>query len=248
MKLGDFISASGERNKSLRCTDVYSVTNSLGFTPSAEHFSKEVFSKDLKTYRVVRRGMIAYNPSRINVGSVALQDKRSEVIVSPLYVVFEVDESRLLPEFLLRFLKSKRGLEQIVSSSTGTVRNNLKFDALCGMEIRLPSLADQHGCVGGLKAISNQISALDLTLKRLDQLVKSRFVEMFESLLHLLSLKLLLVERANEHEIGELADNLNGVGDTAFPHLLPNGVDLALGCSGNHRLAPLLHKALVGTH
>ena len=63
------------------------MTNSCGFTPSEAYFSKEVYSKELKTYKVVERNMIAFNPSRINVGSVALQDKADEVIVSPLYVV-----------------------------------------------------------------------------------------------------------------------------------------------------------------
>ncbi len=56
-----------------------------------------------------------------------------------------------------------------------------------------------------------------------------------KELLHALGLKFLLVKRTNEHEVGELADDLEGVGDAALPHLLPDGVDLTLGCSRNHR-------------
>ena len=74
--------------------------------------------------------MIAYNPSRINVGSVALQDKDDEVIVSPLYVVFDIDEDIVLAEFLEKFLHSDVALMQIRGLTSGSVRDSLKFSAL----------------------------------------------------------------------------------------------------------------------
>ena len=157
------------------------MTNSCGFTPSEAYFSKEVYSKELKTYKVVERNMIAFNPSRINVGSVALQDKADEVIVSPLYVVFSVDERRLLPEYVVRFLKSKPGLRQIAARSIGTVRNNLKYDALCRMEMNLPSLEDQQTQLAALSLVEKQISAQKAMISHLQSLAKSRFVEMFGS-------------------------------------------------------------------
>ena len=179
VKLGAIVRASSERNKGGRCDSVYSVTNSQGFIPSEEYFSKEVFSKDLDTYRVVKRDMIAYNPSRINVGSVALQDKSDEVVVSPLYVVFSVDESKVTPGYVVRFLKSKPGLDQIVFQSIGTVRNNLKYKALCQMELTLPSLSMQRDRLANLVSIESRISQSRKVIEELDSLVKSRFVEMF---------------------------------------------------------------------
>ena len=179
VRLGDVVSASSERNKGGRCSAVYSVTNSQGFVPSEDYFSKEVYSKDLKTYRVVERNMIAYNPSRINVGSVALQDKCDEVVVSPLYVVFSVDGSRVKPGYAVRFLKSKPGLDQIAFQSIGTVRNNLKFKALCQMRLKLPSLAVQEERLANLASIESQINQSRKAIEEFDQLAKSRFVEMF---------------------------------------------------------------------
>ena len=179
VKLGDLISPFTKRNKDALCTDVYSVTNSRGFTPSEDYFSKEVFSKDLKTYRIVKQGMIAYNPSRINVGSIAIQDKLPEVVVSPLYIVFETDKSRLLPEYALGYLRSKPGLDQIAFQSIGTVRNNLKYDALCRITINLPSLDRQRTCIDQLDRIASIIELLNRYKTELDALVKSRFVEMF---------------------------------------------------------------------
>ena len=182
VKLGAIVRASSERNKEGRCDSVYSVTNSQGFIPSEDYFSKEVFSKDLTTYRVVKRDMIAYNPSRINVGSVALQDKCNEVVVSPLYVVFSVDEGKVTPGYIVRFLKSKPGLDQITFQSIGTVRNNLKFKALCQMELTLPPLSVQRDRLANLVSIESQIDRSRKVVEELDSLVKSRFVEMFGDL------------------------------------------------------------------
>ena len=179
VKLGDYVKNSSRKNKNGGCTAVYSVTNSQGFIPSTEYFSKEVYSKELGTYKLVDRGMIAYNPSRINVGSVALQDCVDQAIVSPLYVVFSVDDTRLSPEYVVRFLKSKPGLDQIAFRSIGTVRNNLKFDGLCQMDIAVPALEVQEQCVIALKGIESQKTLAEKYLSKLDELVKSRFVEMF---------------------------------------------------------------------
>ena len=181
VRLGDVLKSSSTRNKDNRCANVYSVTNSKGFVPSEEYFSKEVFSKELRTYRIVARNMLAYNPSRINVGSVALQDKADEVVVSPLYVVFSTDTSKLMPEYLVHFLKSKPGLDQIAFQSIGTVRNNLKYKALCQMELRIPSLGEQQARLNTLREVQLQIEQAESQIAELDQLAKSRFVEMFAS-------------------------------------------------------------------
>ncbi len=168
------------RNRDGLCTDVYSVTNSQGFIPSVDYFNKEVFSNELRSYRVVERGMLAYNPSRINVGSIALQNKADCVVVSPLYVVFSVDERRVLPEYLLSFLKCGAGLSQISANSIGTVRNNLKFEGLCNITIVLPSLEAQRRRVLLMREIDRLVRGARSQLSLLDGLVKSRFVEMFE--------------------------------------------------------------------
>ena len=167
------------RNRDGLCTDVYSVTNSQGFIPSVDYFNKEVFSNELRSYRVVERGMLAYNPSRINVGSIALQNKADCVVVSPLYVVFSVDERRVLPEYLLSFLKCGAGLSQISANSIGTVRNNLKFEGLCNITIVLPSLEAQRRRVLLMREIDRLVRGARSQLSLLDGLVKARFVEMF---------------------------------------------------------------------
>ena len=179
MRLGELVESSKAKNKDGLFADVYSVTNSHGFVPSQEYFNKEVYSKELRTYRVVHRNMISYNPSRINVGSVAVQDKVDNAIVSPLYVVFSADETKVIPGYLVRFLRSKPGLDQIAQQSIGTVRSNLKFDALCKMQMPLPSLQAQVERMNKLTLVEQLADGCENYLSHLDELVKSRFVEMF---------------------------------------------------------------------
>lgn len=173
-KLRSLVSEYSVRNKNDACTDVYSVTNSQGFIPSTDYFSKEVFSKDLSTYKIVKKGMIAYNPSRINVGSVAVQSVEDEVIVSPLYVVFSVNASELLPEFLTYYLHSDKGLQQIAAHTSGSVRDSLKFNALQDIEINLYSIAEQREIIDKIQKLKSAIQKKQLILRKIDELVKSQ--------------------------------------------------------------------------
>lgn len=116
--LGDYITEYSVRNKSDENIPVYSVTNSQGFC--TEYFDKEVASKDKSTYKIVPRGFFAYNPSRINVGSVDWQRSEERVIVSPLYNVFSVSEE-LDKQYLFYFLKSDIGKHVVVKLFCNTL-------------------------------------------------------------------------------------------------------------------------------
>ena len=177
--LKHYIRECGARNKLRECTAVYSVTNSQGFVPSTDYFSKEVYSKDLTNYKIVKRGMIAYNPSRVNVGSLAVQNAEEQVIVSPLYVVISVDETQLLPEYLCYFLHSDIGLKEIAAHTAGSVRDSLKFSALQNIEITIRSVEEQRFIIRILQKVEALINKRRQTLNKLDDLVKSQFIEMF---------------------------------------------------------------------
>lgn len=83
-KLSKFIVEYSVKNKQNLPYPVYSVTNSAGFCTG--YFDKDVSSEDKKNYKIVPYGYFAYNPSRINVGSIDWQHCEENVIVSPLYV------------------------------------------------------------------------------------------------------------------------------------------------------------------
>ena len=175
-KLGDFITEYSVKNKGNETIPVYSVTNSQGFCK--EYFSKEVASQDKSTYKIVPYGCFAYNPSRINVGSIDWQDKEERVIVSPLYNVFSVSE-KLNQDYLLYFIKSKGTMELINAQATGTVRLNLKLSMLKEFQIPIPSLHQQQSIVSELDKINELIRLKKEQLGDYEKLAQSLFYEMF---------------------------------------------------------------------
>ena len=168
-----------ERNRTINCTDVYSVTNSAGFVPSTEYFNKEVFSKDISSYKVVRKGMFAYNPSRINVGSLAWLHEMETVVVSPLYIVFQIDDSKLCHQYLNLFMHSEIGNDQIRHLTTGSVRDSLKFSALKRISIPLPPIDTQRRIAAVLDKAQSLIAARREQIAVLDKLSKDLFIDMF---------------------------------------------------------------------
>ena len=175
-KLGDYIKEYSVKNKAGKDIPVYSVTNSQGFCK--EYFSKEIASQDKTSYKIVPYGFFAFNPSRINVGSIDWQHKEEQVIVSPLYNVFSVSESVLQP-YLLYYLKSPATIKYIDAIATGTVRLNLKLSMLKDFSIPVPSLSEQQSIVAELDKINELISLKKAQLSDLDSLAQSIFYDMF---------------------------------------------------------------------
>ncbi len=175
-KLGNYIKEYSVRNKMNEEIPVYSVTNTQGFCQ--DYFGKEVASKDKTTYKIVPYGCFAYNPSRINVGSVDWQRYEQRVIVSPLYNVFSVS-LELDQQYLYYYLKSDPTLQRIKHVATGSVRDNLKLEMLCEFPITIPEIEIQKGIVKRLDMLQHIITLKKQELNKLSDLVSVRFVEMF---------------------------------------------------------------------
>ena len=175
-RLGDYIQEYSVRNRTEEDIPVYSVTNTQGFCQ--DYFGKEVASKDKSTYNIVPKGCFAYNPSRINVGSVDWQRYEDRVIVSPLYNVFSVS-SQLDQQYLYYYLKSDYALQRIRAVATGGVRDNLKLAMLYEFPINVPSTESQCEIVKKLDGVKRVISLREQELQTLDDVIKARFVEMF---------------------------------------------------------------------
>ena len=176
VKLKAYLTEYSVRNKDGINYPVYSVTNSNGFC--TEYFTKDVSSEDKTNYKIVPFGYFAYNPSRINVGSIDCQEAEEAVIVSPLYNVFKCSKS-LDAHYLKYFFKSRYGANLINSNTSGSVRANLKFKTLCEFEIPALSLLEQERAVGLFERINNLITVEKRSLFLLNELIKSRFNELF---------------------------------------------------------------------
>ena len=175
-KIGKYIEEYTKKNKNNDPYPVYSVTNSNGFC--TDYFYKDVSGTNKTTYKIVPKGYFAYNPSRINVGSIDWQNREDNVIVSPLYVIFRC-LSGLDQDYLKYFLKSSEGLRLINEKTCGSVRNNLKFKDLSKFEFNIVDVEDQRKIVSKLKLIESAIQNEKKQIELYDELINARFVEMF---------------------------------------------------------------------
>lgn len=178
-KLERFISERAERNAEGQAAVVFSVTNTRGLSPAEEQFGKRVHSVDTTRYKVVRPNWFAYNPARVNVGSIDRLTHDQPVAVSPMYVVFEVTTPELDPHYLLYFLKSPVGNAAIRAHCQGSVRSILPFGGLASIELPMPDPPEQRRIVaildGAGAARRKRREALALT----DRLLQAVFLDMF---------------------------------------------------------------------
>lgn len=171
IRLKGLIKEVSKRNKDLSVSNVLSVTNSRGFINQSEQFDRSVASVDLSNYKIVKKGQFAYNPSRVNVGSLDLLKNFEEGILSPMYVVFKTDPKQLLPEFLYYHLKSWWFTGHIPQYVQGSVRDSLSFDGLQSMSFFIPSIDEQIKIV---EVLSEARQELEIKQKHLEELKTQR--------------------------------------------------------------------------
>ena len=149
--------------------NIWSVSNKKGFVEPKEIFSHEIASDDIKNYKKVDKDFYAYNPSRVNVGSIALNESDKIGFVSPMYVVFKnLNKEKLNNNYLFALLKSKIGISKIIQNSIGTVRNSLKFQSLGNISIPLPSISIQDKLVKELEEYKKIIDGCRQVIENFD--------------------------------------------------------------------------------
>lgn len=156
----DFTQEISKRNRDGAVATVLSVTNNSGFVLPEEHFERRIASADLSNYKVIFGGQYAYNPSRINVGSIARLDGLDKGVLSPMYVVFEVNEKKVLSDFFLHWLSSHEAKERISKSAQGSVRETVSFADFGSIPFPIPSLEQQLKIAEVLNTAQQEIDLL----------------------------------------------------------------------------------------
>lgn len=178
--LADLVSAVRKKAGSETGLPVYSVTKHLGFVPSLEYFKKQVFSREVESYRLVEPGDFAYATIHLDEGSIGIAPERG--LISPMYTVFKADNTRVDPSYLIRFLKSPRALAHYPQLGKGAVhrRKAISLAALGVLPVPLPPLPEQRR----IAAILDHADALRAkrrqVLAHLDSLTQSIFHDMFD--------------------------------------------------------------------
>ena len=144
-KFSDITFPAGEKNKDNLPLESYSITNEYGFVPQDEKFENggTMREADKRMYYIVSPNSFAYNPARINVGSIGYQNVGKNVIVSSLYEVFKASED-VDDRLLWHWFKSPDFQKLIMQLQEGGVRLYFYYDKLCMGEVFLPSLEEQR--------------------------------------------------------------------------------------------------------
>ena len=103
---------------------------------SEEYFSKQVYSKSLSKYILVKENDYAYNPARVNIGSLGRNTICSLGCVSPVYVVFEIDDNYLA--FFDLYFKMKSFKNEVKLRASGSVRQTLSYDDFSLIKVIYP--------------------------------------------------------------------------------------------------------------
>ena len=142
-KIGGYIRECNERNVELRINNVQGVESSGNFAETRANTN----GLDFSNYKIVKESQFAYNPSRINLGSIAIREGGS-CIVSPMYIVFEVsDIEKLMPNYLLLWLSRSEFFRSTLFYASGSVRDTFDFSNMKEVTIPIPDISIQQEIV-----------------------------------------------------------------------------------------------------
>lgn len=170
--------------KTIRCGDDYypvlSMTMHDGLVFQEEKFKKEVASKNKADYKVVFKNQLVVG-FPIDEGVLATQRIVDAGIVSPAYGIWDVDQSKIHPEFLEWALRSARALDYYRAKLRGSTarRRSLPTETFLKFTLPLPSISEQMHILDIIHKLQVMLRSRQQQLAKLDELVKAQFVEMF---------------------------------------------------------------------
>ena len=167
------------RNTNDKKYNVYSVNNKDGFILQTEQFKERmVASEDTRNYKVVEKDDFAYNPARINVGSIARMKQDIKGIISPMYICFKCNE-KIIPEYLEYFFESSKFTYEMNKRLEGSVRMCLSYESMLNIPIELPNKNEQEKTSEILKSLSQKIKKEEKKYMELNMLKKGLLQKMF---------------------------------------------------------------------
>lgn len=180
-KLGEVTKDVNRRNKSNRNLPIYSISNKDGFILQSEQFDGlDSVSRgyDTSLYKIVTSNTFAYNPARINVGSIGYSGNIKECLISSLYVCFKTTED-VDDSFLMYFFDTSSFNQSVENNVEGGIRSYLFYENFSKIKIMFPSISEQKRIVSFLKAIDEIIDALSNKFSELERYKIGMMQKMF---------------------------------------------------------------------
>ena len=173
-----------QQAKMVRCGSddypVLSMTMHDGLVFQDDKFKKTIASKDRSDYKVVKRNQLVIS-FPIDEGVLAAQRIVDAGIVSPAYGIWDIDQEKILPEFLEYALRCDRALSYYRAKLRGSTarRRSLPTPTLLAFTVPLPGVSEQQFVLDVIHKAKKIIDNRSEEIQQLDNLVKARFVELF---------------------------------------------------------------------
>jgi len=180
VKLGNVISPAPV----VRCGDseypILSMTMHDGIVLQSERFKKQLASVDQSAYKVVNRGQLVVG-FPIDEGVLYVQKVAEAGIMSPAYNIWNIENDIIDADYLELCLHSPQSMQYYLDNLRGTTarRRSIPNSVLLDLPLYLTSIDEQKKVVAVLNKVSDLIAMRKKQLQKLDDLVKSRFVELF---------------------------------------------------------------------
>lgn len=159
VQLGDVTEEGRCRNgKKHSAASVMGVTKANGIVP----MEARIVAADIERYKLVEHDWFAYNPMRLNIGSIARWKGDSEILVSPDYVVFKCitdDESGIAPGYLDHFRQTKAWEDFVTEGGDGGVRVRIYYKDIARLQLALPFLPEQQKIAECLSSVDELMAA-----------------------------------------------------------------------------------------
>lgn len=227
-RLGDYIMRSTVNNRD----EKYGIELIEGVTNEGVFASPKgsPLDVDLKPYKIVNTGAFVYNPSRLNLGSIAYRTG-GLCIVSHLYIVFYLNEEgkkRIDPDWLFMYFRRNEFYREVTFRNFGSQRPEFNFNDMSDIMIPLPDIAVQQKYVAIYKAMVTNQQSYERGLEDL-KLTFDALVDNLKNTATRKPVRDLLVEVDNRNSDGEIVD-VQGI--NIFKQFMPsvadtNGVDLS---------------------
>ena len=160
-EIGKYLEELNDRNSSRLITNIQGVNSLSKFVET----KAETNGLDISNYKIVKQYDFAYNPSRINIGSIALRQNMENCVVSPMYVVFRISNtSQLLPEYLIMWLNRAEFFRSTLFYAMGSVRDTFSFSLMREVSIPIPPIEVQKS-IAELYKVHNQRKEINEKLK-----------------------------------------------------------------------------------
>lgn len=167
VSLGSLMTRIREKGKNDNSIEqVYVVSNTQGIVKAEDFRENTIHSSDTSNYTIIRPGMVAYNPSRLNIGSIAMLKSDLPGLVSPMYVVFSINEEKIIKEYFEYIITSSYVKNRIESFKEEGARFRFDYSRWDWINISLPPKHIQEEIIKKLDTLSKYLNLLETENKK----------------------------------------------------------------------------------